>query len=262
MTGLRIKYRYCFLILVLSALGYPDVVAGSEVTIRDTTVATNTRFDLPILTSDLTGLGAVSYDFTILYDDSFLKFEGFEKTNTISSGFPLISVNSDSNGVLFVGGAGILPLTGEGVLLILTFATKSDTGNTVVSFETFSFSDTVDNPKTNNGTVHITDVIVSVATDYLVEETFPLEFSSYPNPFNSSINIVYDLPVSGNVSIEIYDLNGNKVRTHVSSMREKGRHITRWSGISDSDLPVASGVYFCRISLGNRSRSLRLTYLK
>jgi len=72
--------------------------------------------------------------------------------------------------------------------------------------------------------------------------------SSYPNPFNPSVTIEYELPRRMRVSLTIYDAAGRRVCSLVENETvEAGRHSIAWDGSSDTGGRVASGVYFLRL---------------
>jgi len=72
----------------------------------------------------------------------------------------------------------------------------------------------------------------------------PFYARNYPNPFNPSTKIEYSLPLSGHVSIKIYNLKGEMVRTLVDANQDAGAHVAVWDGTNDHGASVASGVYF------------------
>jgi hypothetical protein len=91
--------------------------------------------------------------------------------------------------------------------------------------------------------------------------------SNYPNPFNSTTTIVYSVanlgPIPAEITIEIYDITGRKVRTLVNERKGVGVHRVVWDGGGDSGKQMPSGVYFARINqwgigLGNRPKKLVL----
>jgi len=74
-----------------------------------------------------------------------------------------------------------------------------------------------------------------------IPETFYL-FQNYPNPFNPTTKISYSIPVSGNISIRIYDLTGKEVRTLVNEFKSTGCYDVEFDGSG-----IASGVYFYKL---------------
>jgi len=71
-----------------------------------------------------------------------------------------------------------------------------------------------------------------------------LTLSSYPNPFNSQTQITFTLSQMELVSLTIYDILGNKVRTLFTGELESGDHTMNWNGRDESGRQVASGEYF------------------
>lgn len=66
----------------------------------------------------------------------------------------------------------------------------------------------------------------------------------YPNPFNMSTSIKYDLPFMAHVSINIYNLQGEKVITLVNEKQYRGYKIVNWNGTNNIGLSVSTGLYF------------------
>jgi uncharacterized delta-60 repeat protein len=94
----------------------------------------------------------------------------------------------------------------------------------------------------------------------------PTEFllsPNFPNPFNSSTIIQYQLPQTAEVELCIFDLQGHKVTTLVKDCANSGSHQLIWNGSDESGRSVASGIYFYQlktigVSAGSR-RSLIAT---
>ena len=82
-----------------------------------------------------------------------------------------------------------------------------------------------------------------------VDEFLPVAFAlrqNYPNPFNPTTIINYELPITNDVELSIYDLLGQKVATLVSEKQNAGYHQIEWDASHFS-----SGVYFYTIQAGN-----------
>jgi hypothetical protein len=91
---------------------------------------------------------------------------------------------------------------------------------------------------------------------------------NFPNPFNPSTTIRYQLSVAGKVTVKIYNLLGQEVRTLVNEVQNAGPHISIWNSQNDSGVGVASGVYFYRCEVvplngaGPLSRTMKMLLLK
>ena len=93
----------------------------------------------------------------------------------------------------------------------------------------------------------------------------PLEFSlsqNYPNPFNPETKIVYQLPEAGNVVINIFNVEGQLVRTLVDEIKAAGYHSVAWDGRDMKGSAAPSGAYFYRIKTAAFEQSRRMILLK
>jgi hypothetical protein len=70
---------------------------------------------------------------------------------------------------------------------------------------------------------------------------------NFPNPFNPRTTISYTLPAASRVTLNIYNLLGQKIRSLVGEEQVSGEHLVRWDATNDGGRPVASGVYFYRL---------------
>ena len=93
----------------------------------------------------------------------------------------------------------------------------------------------------------------------------PAEFAlkdNYPNPFNPRTTIQYDLPISGNVRVIIYNVAGQEVKRLVNSAQEAGYHSIVWNGTNLSGGKAAAGIYFYQIQAGEFVRTKKMLLLK
>ena len=70
---------------------------------------------------------------------------------------------------------------------------------------------------------------------------------NYPNPFNPKTTIIYNLPQSSTVSLKIYNVLGQEVKTLVSERQPNGLKTSFWNAATNSGNTAASGVYFARL---------------
>jgi len=84
-----------------------------------------------------------------------------------------------------------------------------------------------------------------------------------PNPFNPSTSIRYSVARNGaRVDMRIYDVAGRLIATVLDGTSETGDHVARWDGRNDGGKPVASGIYFCRLSVDAWSATRKMVLLK
>jgi len=93
--------------------------------------------------------------------------------------------------------------------------------------------------------------------DLLLPREFRL-LQNYPNPFNPETFIAYQLPEAGRVTLAIYNLLGQLVKTLVDEHQEAGFYKVRWDGANNAGAQTASGVYFYRIRSGKHTRALKM----
>ncbi|HVN49014.1 MAG TPA: choice-of-anchor D domain-containing protein [Bacteroidota bacterium] len=94
---------------------------------------------------------------------------------------------------------------------------------------------------TVKGNATVTSVLGSA-----IPKAFQLH-DNYPNPFNPSTTIKYDLPQQSTVTLKVYSLLGQEVATLVDGEQTAGYHQIVWMGKNDNGKIVSSGVYFLRI---------------
>ena len=90
---------------------------------------------------------------------------------------------------------------------------------------------------------------VSVAESN-VPESFTLS-QNYPNPFNPSTTISFAVPTAGEVTLSIYNIRSQLVRTLVSGSFTAGRHQVVWNGLDARGIRAASGIYVYRLEAEN-----------
>jgi len=87
-------------------------------------------------------------------------------------------------------------------------------------------------------------------------------YSNYPNPFNPTTTIKYDLPEQAKVTLKIYNSLGQEVTTLVKSKQKAGTQSVTWDGTNESGVSVASGIYFYRIKTENYVKTKKMALLK
>ncbi len=86
---------------------------------------------------------------------------------------------------------------------------------------------------------------------------------NYPNPFNPSTAIRFRLPLNKQITLRVYDILGNEVKTLLNNKdMQKGTHEVVWDGTNNYNQKVASGQYICTLKYGNFAKSIKMTLLK
>ncbi|MCL1827497.1 MAG: T9SS type A sorting domain-containing protein [Candidatus Cloacimonetes bacterium] len=118
----------------------------------------------------------------------------------------------------------------------------------------------------NKASASIATVSVSIENvqdiDIILPEFETALQGNYPNPFNPETTISFSLATKGTVSLEIFNIKGQKVKTLLDEVREAGKHTITWNGIDDSGLSVGSGIYFYRMSTDSYSTVKKMVLMK
>jgi flagellar hook assembly protein FlgD len=89
---------------------------------------------------------------------------------------------------------------------------------------------------------------------------------NFPNPFNGSTTIRYEIPdtktTETKAAIQIFNMLGQKVKTLVYAPHDPGTYNITWDGTNDAGAHVASGVYFYRLITKTFVTTKKMVYLK
>jgi hypothetical protein len=177
---------------------------------------------------------------TIDFDQSMISDVEIMNTTQTKKWSKLLNVK---NGIAKVAFAGIEPADKEGDFMHLRFYfTKENSNGFVGDMEVSSF-------KLNNIALDKSagEQLTSLNKEFQLPETFSLD-QNYPNPFNPATNIRYQLPVSGKVTVEIFNVIGQQVAVLLNGKQQQpGRYNLNWDASS-----VASGMYFYRIQIAGK----------
>tara|TARA_B100000900_G_scaffold75768_1_gene60643 strand:+ start:91 stop:3051 length:2961 start_codon:yes stop_codon:yes gene_type:complete len=105
------------------------------------------------------------------------------------------------------------------------------------------------------------DVMLDNDNTWISPNTYNLE-QNYPNPFNPSTEINFDAGVAGDISLQVYDILGNKVKTLVNGFISPGNYSVTWDGTDNTGRSVSSGVYVYTLITPNETQSKRMLLVK
>lgn len=85
---------------------------------------------------------------------------------------------------------------------------------------------------------------------------------NYPNPFNPTTTIAYDLPFQASVKLHIFDVLGRKIVTLVEDVQAAGNYSITWEGVDHLGCSVSSGVYYCTLTTKTFTATNKMLLLK
>jgi hypothetical protein len=97
------------------------------------------------------------------------------------------------------------------------------------------------------------------------DAALPKQFAlcqNYPNPFNPTTVIAFEIDRPATVTLDIYNVLGEKVRTAMHRQVTAGQHSVEWDGSSDTGQPVSSGVYFAKLHMDDRNKTIKMCLMK
>jgi len=105
----------------------------------------------------------------------------------------------------------------------------------------------------------------ALAVDDGEDETQPDGYSlshNYPNPFNPSTTIEYNVVSRSDVTIDIYNIIGQKLSTLVNEIKPAGKYKITWDGLHQNGTQAASGIYFYRFRAGEYEETHKMILIK
>ena len=82
--------------------------------------------------------------------------------------------------------------------------------------------------------------------DIIIPDDFKIH-DPYPNPFNNSVKIVFDVPMDVFGKVKIFDINGRNIFSFPKKNLVTGRHDFLWKGCDNNGNVVPTGIYFIAI---------------
>ena len=136
--------------------------------------------------------------------------------------------------------------------------TQSESGTTSDLYRIFFFN----NGETGyilgaDSTLLKYDNTVSIRDEHPLGITSYQIFQNYPNPFNPTTTITYQLPTSGNVTLKIFDILGNEIKTLANEQKANGRYTVQFDASS-----LASGMYVYQLRVNDFISSKKMLLLK
>ena len=87
-------------------------------------------------------------------------------------------------------------------------------------------------------------------------------YQNYPNPFNVNSQIRYQIPEASHVTLKIFNILGQELRTLVDNDLTAGSYTAAWSGRDSHGAEVSAGIYFCTMQAGEFSQTMKMVLLR
>lgn len=234
--------RY-FVFSLLLAMLVPASAFGQTVRLVLEPVAAELGETATVQVKAVDGLTLGNVAYAIRYNPTALTLQRVEEIASLQPA-ALIATNPnqfpDGSGTLCIEHVFADGLPAEAAIATLRFIIR-DTTDLVLTFADLTAYATDGAPLPATGEDAAIGIIPTSTEASSLPEIFALH-PNYPNPFNPTTTLAYDLPSAMHVRLEVFDVLGRRVATLVDTHQTTGRHQTHWEASR-----VASGVYFARI---------------
>ena len=215
------------------------------------------EFDACVWIENVADLKA--YQFTVKYDPD--KYELITLDRDIMEGDFLVSGDPDNNKTAFFT---VDDRKGKVYVGCLYGQAKTAEGNGNLVNLRFKSKVNGETPD-----IQLADILLGNSNNELTKlanvANMPDEFKlsqNYPNPFNPETNIRFQLPEASKVTLKIYNILGQEIKTIINKNLGAGYHSMKWDGTNNIGLKVSSGVYIYRIKAGSFTAAKKMVFLK
>ena len=120
------------------------------------------------------------------------------------------------------------------------------------------------NPTINNGYPYLNyaDSVSTADPTSTVSNIGAVLHAAYPNPFNPSTTISFDVHSSERISINIYNVKGQLVKNICNQIYDKGYHSIIWNGKDNNGIQCGTGVYFYKMQAGKVTQTQKMMMIK
>ncbi|HUU28682.1 MAG TPA: choice-of-anchor D domain-containing protein [archaeon] len=196
--------------------------------------------------------------FRIKYDTEKFIFGEAKAVGRISEGLTVVSYNNEEDGIysiVVINLNGLPIISGSGTILNIPIATISDNidGMGEISILDASFEKGVQ-----------TEISLETLSLNTVLPKAPSLRQNYPNPFNPTTTISYSIPENSEmpVTLNVYNIRGQLVRTLVNEVKSAGFYQVQWNGEDNRGRKITSGIYIYRIQAGDFVQTRKMVLLK
>ena len=192
-----------------------------------------------------------SFTAELSWDPAVLKFTAYEAGASEAFRSPVVNTGKTGEGRLIFAAANPRGATGVVEILRVKFRVTGEQGTSTrlrLRFTAMAAAYTF-----TNLLPYLQQTVTGVESELRIGDV-PRKYAllqNWPNPFNPSTEIRFELPKTSRVLLVIYNHLGQRVKTLVNETRKAGVHSVEWDGTDESGRTLSGGVYFCRIRAGD-----------
>lgn len=234
--------RFFALFLMFSAAMVP-VTLGQPVHITLESVSAELDQTVTLHVQAVDGVVVGNLAYTIRYNPTALTLQGVSEITTLPP-TTLLATNPsqfpDGSGLLHLDQIFATGLPPSAPIAALTFIVR-DTTDLMLTFDALTAYTTNGAPLAVVGEAGSIGMVPTTTDASTLPEQFVLH-PNYPNPFNPTTTLAYDLPQATALRLEVFDILGRRVAVLLDEVQAAGHHQVQWDASR-----MASGVYFARM---------------
>ena len=192
--------------------------------------------NLRINANNVSGKIVKQLSLTIEYPDSIVRFIRADKNNSSLKDMSLSIETLTKNRIRLTATSSQNITLTDGLLINLVFATNEG-GTKPVSILNFSINNNSEYGSSVNGSIKVIGSTFADNDKNVIPKEFAL-YQNFPNPFNPSTEIKFDLPKQSEVLIAVYDMLGREVARLVDGEIKAGSHAIKWNALNQT-----TGIY-------------------
>jgi hypothetical protein len=203
------------------------------------------------------GWGVYSYRLELEFPSSAMRATGYESNGTLTTGM-FVAFNNNTPGLVIISAAGTTEMQGNTQLLVrINVNQLASTSNLVpIAIRKFEIDNGSPKPDLTNAQWNPQITVPLESDRSLLPEKYSIG-DAYPNPFNPSTVIPFELRSSGDVFLTVLDSIGRTVDVLIQGRVVAGRHEVQWNA---GHLP--SGMYMIRLNAGGEVHTSKVTLIK
>ena len=242
--------------LAVSSMAAKSMETMPTVTMNKTLTAINNEIKVPIYIEDTENITAFYQEIT--YDNNVLELTSIKWNNDLSD-FNVLSNNK--NGRIKIAAAKVSnDAYKSNISCKLIFRVKENvkSDQTQILLDKLHINETVKLEKAGSSNImlNVTDI-----KDIKIEQNNILPQNS-PNPFSSETTIKVVLPQSENISLNIYNINGQLVKQLFTGYANQGINSFTWNGSTNNNNELSTGTYYYKLETSNDIFINKLLYIR